>query len=187
MSRKYKFYNTDQLYFVTPTIVEWVDIFTRDIYRDIIVESLKFCMAKKDLQLYAWVIMTNHLHLIISSRGNKLENIMRDFKRHTSEKIHEVLKNNITESRKKWMLDIFEKAGKENSNNINFQLWQQHNQPYFLDTYKKLNHRLQYLHLNPVRAGFTDVPEGWKYSSAKNYYGLNGMIDVLLIEPEIEI
>ena len=82
MSSKYKFHNPDGTYFVTFAIVRWVDVFTGDIYREIIPDSLKYCQTEKGLRLHAYVIMTNHLHLIISREGENLpENIMRDFKK----------------------------------------------------------------------------------------------------------
>ncbi len=85
MSGKYKFHNPDATYFVTFAIVRWVDVFTRDIYREIILDSLRYCQKEKGLIIHAYVIMTNHLHLIISrEEDNLLENIMRDFKKFTS-------------------------------------------------------------------------------------------------------
>ncbi len=88
MSSKYKFHNPDGTCFVTFAVVKWVDVFTRDIYREIILDSLKYCRNKKGLLLHAHVIMTNHIHLIISREGkNLLEDIMRDFKKFTSSEL----------------------------------------------------------------------------------------------------
>ena len=83
MSRKYKFHDQSQIYFVSFATVNFIDVFTRDIYRFIIVDSLKYCIGNKDLELYAWVIMSNHVHLIIGTRGEPMENILRDLKKHT--------------------------------------------------------------------------------------------------------
>ena len=82
----YKFNDPDGIYFVTVTVVEWVDVFTREEYKNIILDSLRFCQTEKGLEVYAWVIMSNHLHLIISSTvdGQKLSDIVRDFKKFTS-------------------------------------------------------------------------------------------------------
>jgi putative transposase len=80
------------MYFVSFTVVNWIDIFIRTEYKDVIVKSLSYCIEKKDLKLYAWCIMTSHIHLIIGSEGNPLENTMRDLKRHTSETLHLPLK-----------------------------------------------------------------------------------------------
>ena len=93
--------------------------------------------------------MTSHVHLIIGSANNPLENIMRDLKRHTSEELHALIKRNSKESRREWLLAMMEKAGKENSNNCGFQLWQQHNQPIVLDNPTIMHQKLDYLHNNP--------------------------------------
>ena len=81
---------------------------------------------------------------------------------------------------------MMEKAGKENSNNCGFQLWQQHNHPIELSTQIMIHQKLDYLHNNPVTAGFVESPEDWLYSSAQEYYtGKKGMINILLIDPMI--
>jgi REP element-mobilizing transposase RayT len=186
MSRKYKFRENDKLYFVSFAVINWIDLFIRKEYKDVIVSSLKYCIEKKNLELYAWCIMTSHIHLIIGSVGNPLENIMRDLKRHTSEELHKLIKRNSTESRREWLLAMMGKAGRENSNNCGFQLWQQHNNPIFLINQQMMHQKLNYLHNNPVEAGFVEKPEDWLYSSANDYYtGRKGMIDILLIDPMI--
>ena len=76
------------IYFLTLTVVDWVDVFTRPVYRHEVVESLKFCQRKKGLELYAWVLMSNHLHLLASAaEGYNLSDILRDFKKFTSKTI----------------------------------------------------------------------------------------------------
>jgi REP element-mobilizing transposase RayT len=78
MSRKYKFYEKTDLYFVTYVIVNWIDVFTRDIYREVLLDSWYYCVKNKGLRIFAWCIMTNHVHMIISSKEEELSNIMRD-------------------------------------------------------------------------------------------------------------
>ena len=79
-SLAYKARNPDGIYFITTTTIEWVDVFTRPIYKDILVNSLRHCQQHKGLELHAWVIMTNHIHLIASSaQGKLMGNIIRDF------------------------------------------------------------------------------------------------------------
>ena len=88
MSRKYKFNDKDKLYFVSFAVIEWIDLFIRKEYKDIVVDSLKYCIQNKHLELYVWCLMMSHVHLIIGSERNPIENIMRDLKRHTSEQLH---------------------------------------------------------------------------------------------------
>ncbi|HNP20608.1 MAG TPA: transposase [Panacibacter sp.] len=186
MSSKYTFSENDHLYFVSFAVVNWVDAFTRREYKDIIVNSLKYCQQKKGLELYAWVVMTSHIHLIIGSATNTLSDIMRDMKKHTSSKIKDAIDSNFKESRKEWMMDLFRNAGKANSNNDNFQFWQQDNHPIQLITPKFTHQKLDYIHNNPVVEGIVDKPEDYLYSSARDYYGTGkGLLDIILIDPLI--
>ena len=100
MSRKYKFRDNDKLYFVTFAVVYWIDLFIREEYKKIILDSWKYCMQNKGMELYGWCIMTSHIHIIIGSDADKLERIMQNMKRHTSEQLRAAIKNNYSESRK---------------------------------------------------------------------------------------
>ncbi len=154
MSKKYKFTDNSKLYFVSFAVTNWIDLFIRNEYRTILIDSIKHCQAEKDLELYGWCIMTSHVHLIIGTSGNLLSNIMRDLKRYTSEELHKAVANHKTESRKEWMLWLMERAAKKATNNARFQLWQPENHPIELATQKIAWQKLNYIHQNPVEAGF---------------------------------
>ncbi len=82
MSEKYKIRDQEGLYFVTFAVVEWIDIFTRSAYSDLLVQSLGHCQREKGLEVYAWCILHNHVHLIVGRKGEqRLEDIIRDFKK----------------------------------------------------------------------------------------------------------
>ena len=183
MSRKYKIRNQDKLYFVTFTVIHWLDVFIRREYKDIFLDSVKYCQQHKGLEVCAYVIMTSHIHMIIGRHGEtSLEGIIRDIKKFTSVKIIEAIRDNPQESRKELLLWLFERAGKRNSNNLNYQFWQQHNHPIELSTNEMINQRVEYIHRNPVEAGIVLLPEDYLYSSALNYAGLpEKLIDVILI------
>lgn len=178
MSRKYKFLDPQGIYFVSFATVNWIEVFTRNVYRDILVDSLKYCQEEKGLILYAWCIMPNHVHLIIGTMDKKLQDIMRDFKAFTSRKLREEIEVCPEESRKEWMLWMFKRAGLKNGRNQDWQLWQQNNHPIEIYTSKVISQKLEYLHNNPVKAGYIDNAENWLYSSARNYSGRKGLIDV---------
>jgi REP element-mobilizing transposase RayT len=163
--------------------VQWVDIFTRNEYKQILLDSWKHCQQTKGLQIHAWVIMTNHVHMIISRKGEtKLEDIMRDMKKYTSSKIITAIMCNEKESRREWMLNIFSEAGKANSNNKNYQFWKQDNHPMLLSTEKFFNQKLNYIHENPVRAGFVTEPDHWQYSSAGEYFNnKKGLVELVML------
>lgn len=171
MSTKYKFHNPDGVYFVTFAVVDWVDVFTRKEYKDILIENLKYCQANKGLEIFAWCIMSNHVHLILRAKeGFLLQDILRDFKKFTSKKIVEAIATNPGESRKEWMLEIFRKHGRQNSNNTSFQFWRQDNKPIEVYSHEVISQKLDYLHFNPVEAGVVEREEDYLYSSARDYY-----------------
>ncbi|TVR17755.1 MAG: transposase [Balneolaceae bacterium] len=182
MSRKYKIRDQNYPHFVSFAVVHWIDLFTRPTYKQILIDSLIYCQKNKGLVIYAWCIMTNHVHLIIGTNRLPMEGILRDMKSFTSRKLKEAIIENEEESRKKWILWIMEQTGKKNKSNYDWQLWQQHNHPIELSNEKLIHQRLDYLHKNPVEAGFVQNPEDWLYSSAGDYCGRKGFLDVVLIE-----
>ena len=97
--------------------------------------------------------------MIIGAEGNKPENIMRDMKRYTSEKLKEAIVKHPGESRNEWILVMMQRAGKENCHNSEFQLWQQDNHPIQLPTFKIAHQKLDYTHYNPVVSGIVEKPE----------------------------
>ncbi|MEX0663017.1 MAG: transposase [Balneolaceae bacterium] len=181
MSRKYKIKDQTKPHFVTFSVVHWIDLFTRPVYANLLIDSLRHCQKNKGLTIYAWCFMTNHVHLIIGTKKNPIQDILRDFKSFTSKSLKKEIINNHQESRKKWILYLMEKTGKRNNNNENWQLWQQHNHPIELFSNKFINQKLNYIHMNPVKAGFVNKPEHWMYSSASDYCGEKGFLDVELI------
>ena len=84
MSEKYKAKELGELYFITVTIIDWVDVLTRPIYKEIIIDSLRHCQAHKGLKIHAYVLMSNHFHSIVSSNENPLQDTIRDMKKFTS-------------------------------------------------------------------------------------------------------
>lgn len=182
MSEKYKIHDSEGIYFLTSTVVGWIDAFSRSRYAEIIVESLNYCILNKGLQLHAYVIMTNHIHYIISVKeGHKLSDILRDFKRYTSKRILEAIQNEV-ESRREWMLTIFRIAGRNSSREkLEFQFWQTDNHPIELNSNFLINQKLQYIHYNPVRAGLVAEPEHWIHSSAAAYAGLPSELPIVFL------
>ena len=146
----YKIRNQKEIHFISFAIVEWVDAFSRKEYRDILVDSLKFCRGSKRLLLHRWCIMSNHVNLLASSGNHDLSGILGDFKKFTSKKIVAAIINNEHESRKEWMIEMFRNTGKTNCRNTNYQFWRQDNRPF---VFQKMN----YINNNPVRAGIVEA------------------------------
>ncbi len=170
------------VFFTTDTVVDWVDIFIRPLYKHIILESLTYCQKEKGLIIYAWVLMSNHLHMIVGRNGeNKVSDIMRDFKKFTSKEIVNTLLNESTESRREWMLNRFEYAGKNDDKIKSYRFWQQGNdaQEIYLNDY--FNQKLNYIHENPVKAEIVNRPEDYRHSSAIDYAGGKGLLEVTVV------
>jgi putative transposase len=176
----YKIRNQQGIHFITFAVVNWVDVFTRKEYKDLILDSLRHCQKEKGLIIYSWVIMSNHVHFIFSAKeGYELSNILRDFKKHTSDKVIKAIEQNISESRKDWMLSLFKQAGKKNSRNSCYQFWQQDNHPIELNSNDMIDQKLEYIHNNPVKAGIVEKAEDYIYSSAIDYYtGKKGLLEI---------
>ena len=183
MSDRYKVFDDWQAHFVTCTVVGWADALSRPEYKEVILDSLRFCQQRKGLRIYAWVIMANHLHMIVSAAtGHKLPDIMRDFKKFTSRTMIDAISNNPSESRREWMLSMFGYAGRSNNDNEIFQFWKGDYHPVTLDTPELFEQRLTYLHENPVRAGIVWEPQDYKYSSAVVYYEQQkGLLDIIIL------
>lgn len=169
-------------YFLTLTVVDWVDIFTRPAYRHVIVNSLKYCHEAKGLEIFAWVLMSNHLHLVARATKEKItmSDILRDFKKFTSKKIVETLKNE-NESRKQWLLYRFEYNGKYNPKIENYKFWQDGSHEKECFSLDFTQQKIDYIHQNPVRAEIVEYPEEYLYSSARDYVGKKGLIPVTIL------
>jgi putative transposase len=166
------------VYYCTLTIVEWIDIFTRPAYKHLIVDSLNYCIANKGLKVYCWCLMSNHLHIIASAgdEGN-LSDILRDFKKFTSKAIVETIKE-IPESRREWLLNLFWYAGKNNKKIKNFKVWQDGNEAKEIHSTAFLEEKMDYIHNNPVRAKIVANPVDYLYSSARDYAGEKGLVNI---------
>jgi len=173
----YKIRNQSAPHFLTFTIVGWIDVFSRDCYRKLIIESLRFCQENKGLKISGYVIMSNHIHVIWTTRTYALSDMVRDFKSFTSKAIISTIQSE-NESRRDWLLHLFRFHGKRNNGNKEFKVWTGDNHPEEIQTESFYRQKLDYIHLNPVRAGLITEPEKYVYSSAQNYTGKKGLLKI---------
>ncbi len=165
-------------YFLTLTVVDWIDIFTRPKYRHIIVDALIYGQNNKGLIIYGWCLMSNHLHLIAGAKdGFSLSDIIRDLKKYTSKKIIQAIKEGV-ESRRDWMLNRFEFAGRYDKKIKEYRFWQEGNEGKEIHTTEFLIQKLNYIHENPVKAEIVDNPEDYRYSSARDYCEMVGLVEI---------
>lgn len=177
MTHGYIIHDQGAMYFLTFQVIDWVDIFTRPVYKDIITESFFFCRKNKGLLIFGYVIMTNHIHLIARARNQNLSEVVRDFKKFTSAKLVEAIKRE-EESRREWMLSRFQNAAATNARSKNYQLWTHENHAMELRSPEFVRQKINYIHENPVRAGWVEKQEDYLYSSARNYAGLPYVLEI---------
>lgn len=187
MPTGYQIDHQDGLYFLTLQVVDWVDVFTRKVYRDIVIDGLRYCITHKGLQVRAYVIMSNHVHLIVNASGGNLSDVLRDFKRHTAKTILKEIQQNKQESRRAWMLERFELAATRHKRNVQYQFWTHENHAVELVSAKFIRQKCSYIHHNPVRAGWVGNPSEWQYSSASNYEDRGGLVEVILLDEMYQI
>jgi REP element-mobilizing transposase RayT len=180
MSTGYQIKDQRAPYFLTFKIVDWIDIFTRKIYKDILIDSFKYSIENKGFQLFAYVIMSNHVHIIANNSNGKLSENIRDIKKFTSKMIIETIQE-IPESRKEWILNRFKFNASHSAANKYYQVWSHENHAILLYSNNFLREKIEYIHNNPVRAGIVEKPEDYLYSSARNYADLNAPIEIPLL------
>jgi REP element-mobilizing transposase RayT len=152
-------------YFITYTLVDWIDLFTRECYVNILVDSIRYCQQQKGLEVYAYVIMPSHVHMIARCEG-KLSNILRDMKEHTSKMIIRELLENPQESRREWLLEKFTIS--EQNQKRQYRVWQVGNHPEELYSDRFIDQKEKYIHMNPVEVGIVSRPEHYRLSSASD-------------------
>jgi putative transposase len=166
MSEAYKIKDPQGIYFITATVVNWNPVFIRPEYKQVVVESLKYCQENKGLRIHSWCIMANHVHMIVSATGKPLSDILRDFKRHTATSILRLMDTNQNDKRRHYYLQEFREAGMNNCHNRSFQFWIQDNHPIELYSNNVIEQKIDYIHENPVKAGIVCAAKDYKFSSA---------------------
>jgi len=168
----YKIYEPTHPHFITCTTLHWIPIFTNKESVSIIIESLKYLQKNNNLKIYAYVILENHLHMIASS--NDIAKDIARFKSFTAREIINLLKHRNM----KMILDQLKFYKKAHKVDREFQLWQEGMQPKLIQGEKMLLEKIEYIHNNPVKRGYVDEASHWRYSSARNYDGVCGLIEI---------
>lgn len=168
------------IHFLTFTVVGWLDVFTRKEFNDEIVDSLNYCVSNKNLKIYSWCLMSNHLHLVCRAAFPiKLSDVIRDYKKFTSKKITSMIESGMVfESKRDWLLNMFTYAGRNLPKIKKYKFWKDANHAIYIYSPKFYHQKMAYVHLNPVNAGLVDQPEDWVYSSARDYGGRKGLVEL---------
>jgi REP element-mobilizing transposase RayT len=169
---RYKIYNTEVPHFLTMTIVDWLPIFANREIADIILDSLRYLQEEKKAKLYAYVIMENHFHCIVQS--DELRRVIQSFKSYTARAIIDY----FTEQKNTDILKKLRQNKLSHKTASEYQVWQEGNHPEEITTDEMMHQKLEYIHNNPVRRGYIEESSYWRYSSAQNYEGKKGLINV---------
>ncbi|MBC6424551.1 MAG: transposase [Hormoscilla sp. SP12CHS1] len=166
----------NQLHFLTCTIVNWIPIFSKPELAQIIIDSLKFLLASKRLALYGYVIMENHLHLIADA--DNLSKEIGNFKSFTARSIIDWL----IENKSYHILNLLKSSKSAYKKDQKYQLWQESFHPQAILSEEMFRQKLEYIHNNPVKRGYIDDPAHWRYSSYRNYFGGEALLEIDLID-----
>ncbi|MGW8256635.1 MAG: REP-associated tyrosine transposase [Thermoguttaceae bacterium] len=174
MSRtRYKIYDTAFPYFFTCTTVDWTPIFVLPETTNIIVDSWIYLHKHDGLDLFGYVILDNHLHILAAAQD--LANIIKRFKSFTARKIIDL----FVERQDQTILSRLQSNKKTHKADQKYQLWQEGSHPQMILNDQTMWQKLEYIHNNPVKRGLVDDPLNWRYSSARNYAGLNSVLPVV--------
>ena len=177
MPHAYQIHKPDSAYYLTLTAVEWVDAFMRREHKQILCDSLNYCVDVKGLEIFAYVIMSSHMHMIARAKEGNLSDIIRDFKKFTSAMLIKDFKSG-TESRRDWMLERFKTGGAKEKKKSTNQVWQYNNHAIEVISPKLTFSKILYIHNNPVEAGLVGRAEEYLFSSAQDYSGQKGPVKV---------
>jgi REP element-mobilizing transposase RayT len=174
MSRtRYRIFETEYPYFLTCTVVGWLPVFTRPSAAEVILDSLRYLQTRERLSLFAYVILENHLHLIAQSPT--LANTIARVKSFTARRVIDLLQERAEET----LLRQLRTERAPHKADREFQFWQEGSHPKQIVGDEMMGQKVEYIHRNPVKRGYVDDPTHWWYSSARNYAGVPGLIDVV--------
>ncbi|MFO8101821.1 MAG: transposase [Dehalococcoidia bacterium] len=168
---RYRIFDNYYPYFLTATIVDWLPLFSDPLVVNIILDSFQFMQKNDRLTIYAYVIMENHLHLVASSANLTKE--IGNFKSYTARQVIDYYKHDNQQ-----VLLSLSMAKKPFKDDRDYQFWQEGSHPQQIQNREMMRQKIEYCHHNPVRKGYIDKSEDWHYSSARDYAGKTGPVEV---------
>ncbi|MBC2715880.1 MAG: transposase [Desulfobacteraceae bacterium] len=169
---RYKTFENGKTYFITSSAINWLPVFAIPQLAEIVTDSLNFLHHNQRMRIHAWVLMETHLHLVATSSDMSGE--MKKAKSYTARSIVDYLKANGPQ----FLLDQMEFYKKKHKQNQTYQVWQEGFYPKLITDATMLIQKIEYIHYNPVKRGYIDKPEHWRYSSARDYTGLDGIVTI---------
>lgn len=169
---RYLITEPDRPHFLTCTVLEWLPVFIKPEAVQVILNSWKFLRLDSGLQLYGYVILENHLHCIAHSTD-----LSRDIRRFRSYTARQII-DHLQTAKAFGLLSRLKSAKKIHKSDREYQLWQERVHAELIMSDDMMRQKLEYIHSNPIQRGYVDLPEHWRYSSARNYAGDEGLIEI---------
>jgi REP element-mobilizing transposase RayT len=169
---RYRIYDDKAPHFLTCTVLNWIPLFTRPETSDIIIAALRYRQETQGWKVYGYVILENHMHMIVQTES--LSGELSRFKSFTARTLIDYLQDCHAEH----FLHQFAYFRKQHKMDRDYQLWEEGAHPQLIESEDVLRQKLDYIHQNPVKRGYVDHAEDWRYSSARNYAGLAGLMPV---------
>jgi len=168
---RYKITDPQQPHFVTLTVLHWIPVFTRPNTVDILLDTLRF-LGNEVLKVYAYVVLENHCHFVL--QRDALDRDIGRFKSWTTRQLIQYLaENNVRKILEQ--LAFYKKAHKDDRA---YQFWQEGAHPELIQNEEMMRQKIAYIHDNPVKRGYVDQAEHWRYSIARNYAGKEGLLEI---------
>jgi putative transposase len=178
MRTRHKINEQEAMFFVTSTIIKWIPVFINEKYMNCLIEPIKYYQEKQGLKVYAYVVLDNHFHMLVS--GENVSDCISSIKSYSAKKILAALK----EDNKEWLVHLLEFYKLEHKQESKHQIWQEGFHPQQIFTDHMLHQKFDYIHFNPVKRGLVLEPEHWRYSSAA-YYICDKNVDLKIAEMEL--
>lgn len=169
---RYVITEPDKPHFLTCTVMEWLPVFIRPETVDILLQTWRYQRENNGLRLYGYVIMENHLHFV--AQAERLDKCLSGFKSFTARKILDLLEERHAE----YLLKRLRFSKRAHKQDREYQFWQEGSHAELVFSDAMICEKLEYIHANPVKRGYVDRPEQWRYSSARNYAGEHGLVDI---------
>ncbi len=171
---RYKIFENSYPHFLTCTIVNWLPLFSNPHHVQIVFDSLRFLQQHNRIELYAYIVMENHLHLIASSED--LAGEVAKFKSFTARSIID----HLLEIKAVTILKNLAFYKAPHKTDRDYQFWQEGSHPQMIQNEPMMRQKIEYIHNNPIRRGYVDQAEHWRYSSARNYAGQEGILEITI-------
>jgi len=169
---RYRVVGDGKCYFITSSTIHWLPLFAVPALAQIVIDSLNFLQQEKRMAIHAWALMETHLHLVATCRDMSGE--MRKAKSYTARRIVDCLTKNGPDFFLK-QLRFYKKRHKDRQE---YQVWQEGIHPKAILDDGAFRRTMEYVHYNPMKRGYVDRAEDWRYSSARDYAGVSGLVRI---------